>query len=219
MEQMASIQQSVASLADVVQGLGERSAEIGAIVDVMTRIARQTHLLSLNAAIEAARAGESGRGFAVVADEVRKLAEQSADQATQIAGLIESIQSETNVVVASMAASTEEVAAGMDIVRSTERSFADIEASVHNVTDHISEVSGFMDRISSGTQQLQDGIKELTRVSSMTNAGMQTVAASTEEQLASMEEITASSTTLTQMAERLQSLVGTFRYTSVDTDR
>ncbi|EJY55450.1 methyl-accepting chemotaxis sensory transducer [Alicyclobacillus hesperidum URH17-3-68] len=218
MEQMASIQQSVAALAGVVQGLGERSAEIGAIVDVMTRIARQTHLLSLNAAIEAARAGESGRGFAVVADEVRKLAEQSADQATQIAELIESIQAETNAAVESMTASTQEVAAGMDMVRSTEVSFAEIEASVRAVTDHIGEVSGFMDRIANGTEQLQDGIAELTRVSSMTNAGMQTVAASTEEQLASMEEITASSSALTQMAERLQSLVGAFRYTAVDTE-
>ena len=74
---MASIEQTVNSSAKVVAKLGERSKEIGQIVNTISGIAGQTNLLALNAAIEAARAGEQGRGFAVVAEEVRKLAEQS----------------------------------------------------------------------------------------------------------------------------------------------
>ncbi|MBN2404914.1 MAG: methyl-accepting chemotaxis protein, partial [Coriobacteriia bacterium] len=81
---IAEVRQAIETLAESVEVLGTRSEEIGNIVGVITSIADQTNLLSLNAAIEAARAGESGRGFSVVAEEVRKLAEGSGKAAEQI---------------------------------------------------------------------------------------------------------------------------------------
>jgi methyl-accepting chemotaxis protein len=89
--QMNQIEQTVNSSASIVMFLGDRSKEIGEIVDTITNIAGQTNLLALNAAIEAARAGDQGRGFAVVADEVRKLAEQSEEAAKKITVLINEI--------------------------------------------------------------------------------------------------------------------------------
>lgn len=80
-KQIHSVRQSSEYASQLVDKLGERSQEIGAIVDTISDLAGQTNLLALNAAIEAARAGEQGRGFAVVAEEVRKLAEQSGGAA------------------------------------------------------------------------------------------------------------------------------------------
>lgn len=78
-----------------VHALAERSQEIGKVTDIISNLARQTNMLSLNAAIEAARAGAAGAGFAVVADEVRSLANRTAEQAAAIGKSIEAMQQDT----------------------------------------------------------------------------------------------------------------------------
>lgn len=209
-DQMESIHRSVNQLANDVRGLGERSKEIEKMVDTITQIAAQTNLLALNAAIEAARAGEHGRGFSVVADEVRKLAEQSAGSAKQIAELVATIQSDTNAAVGSMEASTGEVATGIETVHNVNEAFGKIQSAVHDVSDRMDEVSQLVHQISSGNDQLQNAMQEVSAVASTTAAGMQTAAASSEEQLATVEETTAAISSVAEMAERLQSVIGRF---------
>lgn len=209
--QMNNIHNTVNELSDMVKRLGERSSQIGNIVQAITDIAEQTNLLALNAAIEAARAGEHGRGFAVVADEVRKLAEQSARSAQEITQLITSIQADTNNTVITMEDTTNQVAEGISFVHDAGKSFEQIQQAVQEVTSQIHEVTLAVQEMSVGTQQLVKSVEHTAETSDLTASGTQIMSAATEEQLAAMEEMTASSSSLSKMAEDLKELVGRFK--------
>ena len=211
MNQMKSIEKSVSSSAQVVTKLGERSKEIGQIVDAISGIAGQTNLLALNAAIEAARAGEQGRGFAVVAEEVRKLAEQSQEAAKQIASLISEIQTETESAVVAMNDGTREVKVGSEVVNTAGQAFKEIVSLIGEVSSQIREISAAIQQMASGSQQIVASVRDIDRISKEAAGQTQTVSAATEEQSASMEEIAASSQALAKMAEELQNAVRKFR--------
>lgn len=209
--QMNSIHDTVSGVADVVMGLGQRSNEIGEIVEVITGIANQTNLLALNAAIEAARAGEHGRGFAVVAGEVRKLAEQSSQSAGQISRLITSIQEIVSLAVQSMDHATNEVVTGIEVVNKAGGSFEQIQYSVNSVSGQINEVSTAAQQMAAASEQMVQSMRLMTSVTEAAASGTQEVSAATDEQLASMQEISVSANYLSDMAERLQMIVGKFK--------
>ncbi|WP_203363559.1 methyl-accepting chemotaxis protein [Bacillus sp. REN10] len=209
--QMSSINENVTGLSNVVAGLNERSTEIGKINDVITDIAAQTNLLALNAAIEAARAGEHGRGFSVVADEVRKLAEQSANSAEQISHLIAIIQNDNHQALESMKSTTSEVEEGLQVVQEAGHSFKKIKDSVSEVVAQIQEIAQMVQRLAEGTQHVSQSIVTVNGIAETAAANTQNISAATEEQLASMQEISASSTALANMAEELQDLVVQFK--------
>lgn len=208
--QMGSIEKTVSNSAQVVTKLGERSKEIGQIVDTISGIAGQTNLLALNAAIEAARAGEQGRGFAVVAEEVRKLAEQSQEAAKQIATLISEIQSETDKAVVAMNDGTREVKIGAEVVNSAGQAFKEIVELIGEVSNQIQDISAAIQQMAAGSQQIVASVRDIDRISKDSAGQTQTVSAATEEQSASMEEIAASSQALAKMAEELQGAVRKF---------
>jgi methyl-accepting chemotaxis protein len=210
-QQMRSIENTVGSSAIVVSKLGDRSKYIGQIVDTITGIAGQTNLLALNAAIEAARAGDQGRGFAVVAEEVRKLAEQSEEAAKQIALLIGEIQSETQQAVISMQNGTEEVKLGARVVGDAGIAFQNIIKLVKDVSVQVTEISHAGEQVLADSQNIVGAVRGIHEVTQDTGDQTQTVSAATEEQTASMEEIAATSRSLTTMAEELQEAAYKFK--------
>ena len=209
--QMEQIEATVTASAHVVTKLGERSKEIGQIVDTISGIAGQTNLLALNAAIEAARAGEQGRGFAVVAEEVRKLAEQSQEAAKKIAELIGEIQGDTDKAVVAMDNGTREVKTGAEVVNTAGAAFREIAELVGEVSGQVKEISAAMQQLASGSQQIVGSVKKIDDLGKKSAGEAQGVSAAAQEQLASMEEIASSSQALAKLAQDLQSAVNGFR--------
>jgi len=210
-KQMKNIEKTVSSSATMVSKLGERSKEIGQIVDAISGIAGQTNLLALNAAIEAARAGEQGRGFAVVAEEVRKLAEQSREATKQIASLISEIQQDTDKAVNGMNDGTREVKLGEEVVNTAGKSFKEIVFLVNEMSDQVKGIATVIQQMVSSGQQVVSSIRIVEKISQNIAGETQAVSAATEEQSASMEEITSSSQTLARMAQDLQIAINGFR--------
>lgn len=205
--QMNTIEMAVNRSAAVIGKLGDRSKEIGIIVDTIAGIAGQTNLLALNAAIEAARAGEQGRGFAVVAEEVRKLAEQSQEAAKQIANLIQAIQSDTDNAVQAMQTGTEEVKSGTQVVRNSGEAFQNIADLVEQVAEQSKSIATTIHEMATGTQDITVGIQNIDHMSKKVADESENVSAASEELTASMHEMMHSGQTLADMAQNLQTQV------------
>ena len=210
-EQMNSIATTVQQTGEIVSKLGERSKEIGNIVEIISSISGQTNLLALNAAIEAARAGEHGRGFAVVAEEVRKLAEESQNASQQISELIRSIQEETDRAVASMAAGLREAETGKENVTATGETFSLILSMVEDVKTASLAVSKRVLELRENMNSIIEGMGAVDTSAKGIGSESQNVSAATEEQAAGMEEIASSSRSLADMATDLQSETDKFK--------
>jgi methyl-accepting chemotaxis protein len=210
-EQMHRIEKTTDHSVLVVSQLGERSKEIGQIVDTISGIAGQTNLLALNAAIEAARAGEQGRGFAVVAEEVRKLAEGSQSAAKQISDLILAIQQDTQNAVTTMNEGSQQVKIGTETVGSTGAAFRQIIGFVQEVSSQAHDISTAIASMAESSRQIVSNVRTIDGLSKNAAEQSEHVSAATEEQSASMQEIANASQNLATMAEKLQAEIQQFR--------
>lgn len=209
--QMGNIENSVGISAQVVGSLGERSKEIGQIVDTISSIAGQTNLLALNAAIEAARAGEQGKGFAVVAEEVRKLAEQSQEAAKSIAGLIAKIQEDTQNAVLAMQNGTREVQAGGEVAAEAGSAFKEIAQMIGTVNEQVGMAQGAIGSIVEKSGRIGSAVEEIEHTAAANSEETHMVSAATEQQSASMEEIASASRSLANLAQELQNAIQRFK--------
>ena len=210
--QIHSVEEKVRTTARLVDELGARSQEIGAIVDTISDLAGQTNLLALNAAIEAARAGEQGRGFAVVAEEVRKLAEQSATAAQQIADLIGRIQNDTSKAVASMDSDRQAVVQGAESVEGLRQVFEEINGLVIDVAGKIESMSDSIQHVADQSSEITNHMEQIDTGAAKVADNMQSISAATEEQSASAQEIASASDSLARQAQDVQENLQKFKF-------
>ncbi len=199
------LQSTTEELGARVHDLGQRSGQIGAIVETIDDIASQTNLLALNAAIEAARAGEHGRGFAVVADEVRKLAERSSRATKEIAEMIRAVQGGANDTVDAMRRAGDDVRTAVDLVNQAGTSFDLIAQgaqtsrqrveAIHSAMTYIEDAAGLLERAVSEAAHVaernQEVSEEMTSLMDDVVQKLDAVGAVVEENTASTEEMTA----------------------------
>lgn len=209
--QMEKIDAIVADAVEKVRGLDHQSDEISKLILVIQNIAKQTNLLSLNAAIEAARAGEHGKGFAVVADEVRKLSEQVADSVGEITTIVSAIQQETDHVVGTLNTGYEEVKKGTARMEATGENFRTVHHSVNDMTKNILNISGNLKEIAENSSHMNRLIEDIASVSEESAAGVEQTAASAQEASGSMEEVSRHAEELAKLAAQLNNELRVFR--------
>lgn len=188
----------------VVRELGEAAKAIGVVTETITEISEQTNLLALNATIEAARAGEAGKGFAVVANEIKDLARETANATGQIKEAINRIQQQTGTAVQDIATITSVIQDVNEVVNGIvtaveEQSIttAEIVNNVHQASQGISEINQNIANSSDKTAQMSGGVAQVKEQSFEVKNNSQYVFTSAEE--------------LSQLSEKLNSLVSQFK--------
>lgn len=194
-----------------IKGFSERVGQVGTIVDVITKIAQQTHLLALNATIEAARAGDYGKGFAVVAEEVRKLAAEVAASAEKISDIIKEIWGESSKVLNSMEMAGKEVSSGRDLLASIGRALDEIVLVVIDEVKKVQEISQLTQRQTQGAEQMVSTIEEIAKVAMDNAASSEQTSTATMEQTASMEQMADAAQRLSILGKQLDQSIARFR--------
>jgi methyl-accepting chemotaxis protein len=175
---MERIRGRVADVSARVLSLGERSQQIGEIIDLIDDISDETHLLALNAAIEAAGAGEHGRRFAVVAAEVKSLANRTLAAAREVKGVIAEIRQATAASVLAAEEGSKEVERGVELAHRAGQTMDNIVMVAERTAQSAAEIGLATAQQQSASEQVVETMREIAEVARQTALGARQMAES-----------------------------------------
>lgn len=182
------------SIFDAISEVEKSADEISSASEMISSIANQTNLLSLNASIEAARAGDAGKGFAVVADEIRQLSDQSKESVDQINEILGRLHESTNGAIEKSNVVKSMVDKQNEAVAQTKESFSSIVASVSTVENAIADIEIINNELNGKTKVIEDSVSSLSAIS--------------QENAATSEELSATAQTVQMNVDNLRNTQG-----------
>lgn len=203
MEQLGKINRQAIESIEVIyhqtHTTNDSALKIREATNLITDIAEETNLLSLNASIEAARAGDQGRGFAVVASQIQKLAEQSNESARQIEEIINALIRDSEEAVGTMDTVKGVMEQQSDNVEKTGKIFGDVQNGIARTIEGIRTIAEQIEQLDTARGNVVDVVQNLTAIA-------QENAASTEETSASVSEVGNIVIQISENAQRLKNI-------------
>lgn len=193
---------AIQRIGEQVDATNESANMISEAIQLITSIAEETNLLSLNASIEAARAGEQGKGFAVVANQIQKLAEQSNESAQKVGEIIANLLKDSEKTVEVMNEVRVIVNEQQDKLNQTKNQFSHVQSGINSSREETSDIKDQTGVCDNARVKVVDVISNLSAIS-------QQNAAATEETTASMQELNATINLLAESAGHLTELSST----------
>ncbi len=189
----------------------ESALKIREATTLITSIAEETNLLSLNASIEAARAGEQGRGFAVVASQIQKLAEQSNDSACQIENIIDSLIADSQKAVATMGEVKEIMNSQNENVKRTDAVFTQVKEGIASSIEGVNKIADKTKQLDNARINVVDVVQNLTAIAEENAASTEETSASVTEVSSIISNISDNASQLKNVADELESNMNIFK--------
>ncbi len=208
---MLHIDTSIHTLSDQLENVRETVSQIENMVHMISDIATETNLLSLNASIEAARAGEAGRGFAVVAEQIGKLAADSSLAADDITKLTLNIQRTVNGAVEHMRDSVDEVQANVGVVSQAKETFEGLYGKVDETSQRVKQMIALVDEIDTVSRDMEQLAAGQVEVTEQISASAEELNQQTQNVTAGSREVADSAAALEQESQKLMKRMEEFQ--------
>ncbi len=197
-------------VSDKTHEANQAAEKIAEVVSLITEIASQTNLLSLNASIEAARAGDAGRGFAVVAENIKQLAEQTTSSAADIQDIIHDLETKSNETVEKTDAVNKIVNKQSEDMKKTADILNQVIKGIIGLIDRIDGIAASVANMDKSKEKVVDVIQNLSSVSQENAASTEETSASTSMAMGTIEGIANEAVQLKQIAQDLDDRMKAF---------
>lgn len=215
---LAELNQSMKQVKDAVGMIHRQTNEthvsvekIGEMTEMITSIATQTNLLSLNASIEAARAGEMGKGFAVVAEEIRKLAEQCNTSAVEIQEVLTQLRNNSDESVKTMEGVQKIIQIQADKLAETNREFDTVEDGINQSVRGLGKITEEMNGLNAERKHTIEEVQNVAALAQQNAASIEETAASVDEMVQLISAMSERIGNLQQVADTLEDKVSVFQ--------